>query len=169
MKVTVGSGLVPVTTTDLDIGPPRPVQSNVNVFVPTFAIVFDVVPLVDCVPVHAPEAVQDVTPVDDHVNVVDDPTIPVVGFAAKVSVGAGYVTVTGTLLDATSPPGPVHVIPKLPSALTGTDSVPETGLTPDQFPVAEQLVAFVELHVSVVFVPTNTEVGLAAIVANGSG
>jgi hypothetical protein len=49
------------------------------------------------------------------------------------------------------------------------DTVPEVGLVPVHPPLAVQLVAFVELHVSDVALPDTTDVGLAWIVTVGTG
>jgi hypothetical protein len=45
------------------------------------------VPLVACVPVQAPLAVQEVAFVEDHVNVACSPTVMVVGATERVTVG----------------------------------------------------------------------------------
>ena len=59
------------------------------------------VPLVCSLPLHAPDAVQLVAPVDDHVSVVDEPTE--IEEDASVSVGAGIVVaVRFTELEADS-------------------------------------------------------------------
>lgn len=69
-----------------------------------------VVPLVDCVPLHAPLAVHEVAFVDDHVSVEFAPSVMVAGLAAIVTVGAGGALLTVTVADAFAlPPLPVHV------------------------------------------------------------
>jgi hypothetical protein len=52
------------------------------------------VPLAACVPVHPPEAVQDVAFVEDQVSADVAPLFTVVGLADKVTVGADDVTET---------------------------------------------------------------------------
>jgi hypothetical protein len=52
------------------------------------------VPLVACVPVHPPDAVQDVALVEDQVSAEVAPLFTVVGLADKVTVGACDVTET---------------------------------------------------------------------------
>ena len=73
--------------------PPVPVQLKVNFDVAVSAGVL-AVPLPPFVPVHPPEAVQDVALVDDHVSADVAPLFTVVGLADKVTVGAGDVTDT---------------------------------------------------------------------------
>ena len=65
------------------------------------------VPDVPFVPDHAPDAVQLVALLDDHVNVDVAPDATDVGDAESVSVGAApeTATVVATVLD---PPDPVH-------------------------------------------------------------
>lgn len=65
-------------------------------------------PLVDCEPLHAPEAAQEVALVDDHVSVELFPRTTEVGLTEIVTVGGGVVTVR--LADALAlPPAPVQV------------------------------------------------------------
>ena len=68
----------------------------------------DCVPLVALEPDQAPEAVQEVALVEDHVNVEVAPPATVLGVAVKVTVGAGVVTVT-VAVCAALPPAPVQV------------------------------------------------------------
>jgi hypothetical protein len=64
------------------------------------------VPLAGCVPLQAPEAVQEVALVELHVNVDMPPLATAEGDAVKVIVGAMLtVTLEATLL----PPGPLQV------------------------------------------------------------
>ena len=78
---------VAVRVTDVGAdGPPRLLQINVNVSVPIAAGVMVSVPLVACVPLQLPDAVQLVAPTEDHASVVDCPTAT--EFAANVRVGA---------------------------------------------------------------------------------
>ncbi len=49
-------------------------------------------PLVDLVPVHAPEAVHESALVADHVSVELPPVVTVLGFALKDKVGVGEAT-----------------------------------------------------------------------------
>jgi hypothetical protein len=60
-------------------------------------------PLVDLVPDHAPEAVQEVALVADQVSVEALPLATVLGLAAKVTTGAGEVTETVTDCTALPP------------------------------------------------------------------
>jgi len=64
------------------------------------------VPLASCVPLQAPEAVQEVALVELHVNDEALPLATDAGDAVKVSVGAmSIVTLEATLL----PPGPLQL------------------------------------------------------------
>jgi hypothetical protein len=56
-----------------------PLQVNVKVSVPALVGVTVIVPLADCVPLHAPLAMQEVPLVADHVSADDCPAITVVG------------------------------------------------------------------------------------------
>ncbi len=68
----------------------------------------DCEPLVGRAPDQAPEAVQAVALVEDHVSAELAPLVIELGFALKVTVGAGEWTLT--VADcAALPPGPVHV------------------------------------------------------------
>ena len=67
-------------------------------------------PLAALLPDQAPEAVHEVALVADQVNVELPPLATVLGFAAKVTVGAGEVT--DTVDDCVElPPLPVQVSP----------------------------------------------------------
>ena len=65
-------------------------------------------PLVDSVPLHAPEAVQEVALVEDQERVELEPLEIVLGLALKLTLGAGVVTVTVADWPAL-PPEPVQV------------------------------------------------------------
>jgi hypothetical protein len=78
---------VAVSVTELGAdGPPRLLQVNMNVWVPTAVGVMVVLPLVANVPLQLPEAVQLVAPADDQLIVVELPTAT--EFDARDSVGA---------------------------------------------------------------------------------
>jgi len=78
-------------------------------------------------------------------------------------------TATGTVC-CIEPPAPEHVKPKsIPSARGPTCALPDVALVPLQPPEAVQLVAFVELQVSVGVPLVATEVGLAERVTVGAG
>jgi hypothetical protein len=102
-----GVAAVTVTVTDCDAEPPAPVQVRANFVV---AVRVDVVcePAVASEPLQPPEAVQAVALVEDHVSADAAPLFTVVGFAVKVTAGAGVVT--ETVADcAALPPAPVQV------------------------------------------------------------
>ena len=64
-------------------------------------------PLVAIVPLHPPEAVQDVALIELHVSVEAPPIMTTEGFAMTVAVGT---TFTVTLDTPLAPPAPVHDI-----------------------------------------------------------
>jgi hypothetical protein len=68
----------------------------------------DFVPLVAWLPDHAPEAVQEVALVEDHVKVEPLPLVTLVGFALIDTLGGVADTVTVADCDA-EPPEPVQV------------------------------------------------------------
>ena len=91
-----------------------------------------------------------------------------VGDADKVTVGTGAID-TVAVCDA-EPPAPEHVSTKLPLADSAPElCVPDVALLPVQLPDAVQLVAFVELHVSVDEPCAATVVGDALKVTVGAG
>jgi hypothetical protein len=104
---TVGGAAETVTVADCDAEPPAPVQVRVNFVVAVSAgVVCE--PAVASEPLQPPEAVQAVALVDDQVNADVAPLFTVVGFAVKVTAGAGVVT--ETVADcAALPPAPVQV------------------------------------------------------------
>ncbi|KKU70861.1 MAG: hypothetical protein UX97_C0019G0003 [Candidatus Beckwithbacteria bacterium GW2011_GWA2_47_25] len=83
-------GAVTFTLTDWLVVPPVPVQESVKV---EFAVRLpvDCDPEVDLVPDQAPEAVQEVTLVEDHVRVEAVPDVIEVGLAVRETVGTGLV------------------------------------------------------------------------------
>jgi hypothetical protein len=102
-----GVAAVTVTVTDCDAEPPAPVQVRVN-FVVAVSVGVDCEPAVASEPLQPPEAVQAVALVDDHVNAEAAPLFTVVGFAVKVTAGAGVVT--ETVADCVAlPPLPVQL------------------------------------------------------------
>ena len=108
LKVTVGEAAFTETVTDCDAVPPAPVQVRVYRVVAVNAGVDTEPPPTDFAPLQPPDAVQEVALVEDQVSVEAAPFATVVGFALKLTVGAGCVTVT--LADcAPVPPGPMQV------------------------------------------------------------
>jgi hypothetical protein len=104
---TLGAAAETVTVADCAAEPPAPVQVRVN-FVVAVRVGVACEPAVASEPLQPPEAVQAVALVDDHVNADAAPLLTVVGFAVKVTAGAGVVT--DTVADcAALPPVPVQV------------------------------------------------------------
>ncbi len=117
-------------------------------------------------PVHAPEATQEVASVDDQVSVEDAPLATDVGLADSSTVGAGgggSVSGTVTVAEALAPPpGPVQVRENAPEFVNAPlDSLPEIALLPDHAPEATQEAASVDDQLSVEDSPLATEVGFA--------
>jgi hypothetical protein len=166
VRDTVGAGVaVTVTVADALCVPPGPVQERLKLLVLLNAPV-DALPEVALAPDQPPEAVQDVALVEDHVRIDDPPLATDVGFAEIETVGTGGgsgVPVTLTCVEALPLPfGPLQVREKLLLVLSApVDWLPEVPLVPDHAPVAEQEVAFVELHVSIETPPFATDVGFA--------
>jgi hypothetical protein len=107
LSVTLGGVAETVTVADCDAEPPVPVQVRVNFVVAVRAEVLWE-PEVASAPAH--EALQEVALVDDQVNVDAAPLLTVLGFAERVTDGAGLVT--DTVADCVAlPPVPVHVSP----------------------------------------------------------
>jgi hypothetical protein len=106
VSVTLGAAAVTVTRVEAGVLPPGPEQVKVYVVV----VVGDssAVPLVACVPVQPPDAVQLVALVLDQVSVELAPAVMLVGEALSATVGAGGVTVT-VAEAGVLPPAPVHV------------------------------------------------------------
>ena len=88
-----------VTFTDCVAVPPAPVQASVNTFVAAVSAALCALPAVACEPFQAPLAVQAVASADDQVKVVVAPLATDVGFADSLSVGAGVLGVTLTVVD----------------------------------------------------------------------
>jgi hypothetical protein len=82
------------------------VQVNVYVFVPDAVGVCADVPEIACVPDHAPDAVQVVALVEDHVTVDDDPRLTFGLLNVSEIVGAGVVTTGVEGVDVPPPPPP---------------------------------------------------------------
>ena len=109
LKETLGAAAETVTVADCAAEPPAPVQVRVNRVVADRAgVVLE--PLRASPPLQPPEAVQDVAWVEDQVNVDVAPLLIVLGFADRVTAGAGVVT--DTVADCVAlPPVPVQVKP----------------------------------------------------------
>jgi len=166
VNVTVGADAMTTLAVLLAL-PPAPLHVSVK-FVAVVSAPVDWLPLVGFAPLQPPDAVQLVASVELHVSVTEPPLTMLVGFVLRVTVGAGAtVTVTLWLAD---PPAPEQVSEKPVVAASGeVDSLPLMALAPLQPPEAVQLVALVELHVSVAEPPPATEAGLAVSVTVGAG
>ncbi len=147
--------------------PPAPVQVIENVL---FAVIAALlwVPEAARVPLpHAPEELQPVALAELHVSVVVLPLATAMGEAVSVTDGT---MLTVTLAALLVPPAPVQVIENAAGALKAPVLfVPLLANEPLQAPEAVQLVASVELHVSVEAAPLSTLVGEALSVAVGAG
>jgi hypothetical protein len=96
-----------VTVAVLVTVPPLPVQASVKLFADVIALVVNV-PDVVFVPVHAPDAVQLVAFVDEHVSFDVPPDATDVGDADNVSVGAVALATVTVAERVIEPPDPVH-------------------------------------------------------------
>jgi hypothetical protein len=94
-------------TVDIPEDPPEPLQFKLNAKFPTVSIVTVSVPLVDFVPLHAPDAAQDVESVDDQVKVTLDPTSAEVMSAINEVI---FAKIAGALPPPPPPPPPHEVI-----------------------------------------------------------
>jgi hypothetical protein len=121
---TVGAGGITVTVADALAVPPSPVHARVNVLV-IVSTPLDWLPEIALLPVHAPEATQDVASVEDQARVETPPLAIDVGLAVNDTVGAGGMTVT--VAEALPvPPGPVQARVNVPVLVTAPlDCVPE--------------------------------------------
>ena len=109
LKETLGAAADTVTVADCAAEPPAPVQVRVNVVLADrTGVVLE--PLMGSLPLQPPEAEQDVAWVEVQVNVELAPLLTVLGFADRVTAGAGVVT--DTVADCVAlPPVPVQVRP----------------------------------------------------------
>jgi hypothetical protein len=87
LKETLGGLAETVTVADCDAEPPAPVHVSVYLVVAVRGEVL-VEPLVGCVPLHPPEAAQEVALVDDQLNVDAAPLLTVLGLEERVTAGA---------------------------------------------------------------------------------
>jgi hypothetical protein len=173
-SVTVGAGFdVTVTATDRLILPPAPVQASAKLELVASALVVND-PDVAFVPVHPPDAVQDVAFEVDHVNREVPPDVTDVGDADNVNVGAGVpppLALTLTVVDAVFvPPVPLQLSWYVVVAVRDPVlCLPLVAFVPLQPPDPVQLVELVELHVSCDELPEVTVVGAAVSVTEGHG
>jgi hypothetical protein len=167
VNVTVGAGATTVTVVLWLALPPAPVQVSVNVVVALRAPVV-CVPLVAFAPVQPPEAVQLVALVELHVRLDVPPLATLVGLAVNVTVGTGATVTVALWLPL--PPVPEQVSVYAVVAVSApVDCVPLVDFAPVQPPEAVQLVASVELQVSVEEPPFETLAGLADSETVGAG
>jgi hypothetical protein len=166
-----GDAALTDTVTLLLAEPPEPEQLRANVVV-ALSEPTDWEPLTALLPDQPFAAVQLVAFAEIHVSVELLPLVTEVGLALSDTVGAGdgaAVTVTVALF-CTEPPDPVQDNAKVEVAENGpTESEPLVPFAPLQAPEAVQLIAAVELHVSVELLPLVTDVGLAARLSVGAG
>lgn len=131
------------------LAPDEPLQVSVKVFVACVSGPVLLVPLVCSVPLHAPEAVQDVAFTELHVSVEVPLGATTVGDALSVAVGT-VVTVTVADTAELVPPAPAQVREKVVVLLSvPVLLLPLVASEPLQPPEAVQEVAFVELQVRV--------------------
>jgi hypothetical protein len=91
LSETLGAAADTVTVADCEAVPPAPLQLSMYLVVAVNAdVLLD--PLIVSEPLHPPEAVQEVALVDVQFKVDVAPLLSVLGPAAKVTAGAGWVT-----------------------------------------------------------------------------
>ena len=121
------------------------------------------------VPLHPLVAVHEVALVELHVSVDAPPLATEVGFAVRLTVGAG-TTVTAAVATLLVPPVPVQLkeydVVDVSAPVLCTPLVASAPLQP---PLAVHEVALVEFQVSVDAPPLATEVGFAVRVTVGAG
>jgi hypothetical protein len=152
LSVAVGGAAMVTVTVATGLAPPGSVHVSEKVVSAVSAPVVWV-PLVATRPLQPPEAVHAVALVELHVNVDTPPLATDVGAAANVAAGTGS-TATVAVAAVLVPPAPVQISEK--TALLSSVPVlwvPLAANSPLQPPEAVQLVAFVELQVSVASCP----------------
>jgi hypothetical protein len=128
----------------------------------------EVEPLRALLPLQPPEAVQLVALVELHDRLAAWPLLTDEGVAARLTVGAEALTET-TAEDCAEPPLPAHDRLNVDvEASAPVDCEPLGAFEPPHAPDAVQLVAFVELQVSVEAPPEDTDVGFAVIETVGA-
>ena len=149
----VNSGVaVKVTEVGAD-GPPRLLQINVKVSVPTAVGVMDRLPFVPTVPLQLPDAAQLVALTEDHESVVECPTAT--EFAANDRLGAAggapevAMSVADPAADVPNALVQVNVYVVVPAAVGVSGTLPLVGCAPLQLPDAVQLAASIADQVSV--------------------
>jgi hypothetical protein len=140
--------------------PAAPLHLSVNVVVLVRAPV-DCDPFGPSVPLHPPDAEQELALLDDHVRIEAAPLATVVGFARNDRLGAAAATVTVTVCEA-EPPLPVQDSVKFVVALNWTVACdPLVAFPPVQPPDAVQVVAWVAAHSRTDVAPALMVVGFA--------
>ncbi len=125
-------------------------------------------PLSGSLPDQPPAATQAVALTLDQVSVDAAPEPTVLGLAFRVTDGRGELTVTTTDCDA-APPAPSQIKLKSVVFVRGpVDTVPLVAWAPVQPPDAVQVVAFVDVQVSVAVPPLAIVVGEALSVTDGA-
>ena len=127
-------------------------------------------PEVPLLPLQAPDAVQLVALVDDHVSATVEPDVTLLALTFNVKTGAAF-TLTMTVTDFCAvPPAPVQLSVNVPFELSAAVcSVPDTALLPAHAPEAVHPVALLADQLSVEWPPAVTDMGLAVIVRAGAG
>jgi hypothetical protein len=129
----------------------------------------DCEPLTALAPDQAPDAVQELALLDDHVSIELAPLAMVLGLALKLTVTLGFA-LTVTVADcAALPPAPVQLKVKVEVALRApVDCEPLIALAPDHAPDAVQEVALVADQFKVELLPLLIALGPALRVTVGA-
>lgn len=164
----MAAGTTLTRTVDAALAPPEPEQVSEYALGRLRAPVL-CTPLVGKLPLHPPDAMQDVALAELQVSIEAPPPATTIGLAASVTVAAGMM-VTVAVAALLPPPAPEQTSEYAAAALR--DAVfwlPLAGLAPLQAPEAVQDVALVELQVSVEAPPLTTAVGFAASATVAAG
>jgi len=178
-SVSVGAGDGGALTMTLALWlaePPEPVQVSVNVLLVAVSGPVLTLPDVGRAPLQPPLAMQLVELADDQASVAAAPLSITPGVADRFTVGAAAggdaAALTMTLaLWLAAPPAPVQVSVNVLFAAVRppVPALPEVGRLPLQAPLARQLLALLDDHVSVAPEPLATVAGLAVSVTAGAG
>lgn len=107
VRLTVGAAALTETVADCAALPPAPAQVSTKVEF-AFNTPVDCEPLSALLPLHAPDAVQEVALSDDQVSVEEAPLTMLLGLAERATVAVG-VLLTVTVVDCDAlPPAPLH-------------------------------------------------------------
>lgn len=164
--VMLGAVAARVTVVDCVAVPPGPVQVMMK-FVVAVRIGVACEPLVGTLPLQPPDAVQVLASTEVQLSIVVMPAFNVEACAARLTEGAGAVTITSVDCDD-APPGPLQVSMNVVFAVSASIVAdPLTGFDPLHPPLARQAFAPETFQERVVPVPLVTLLGLGCSLMTG--